>query len=255
MYYDYNDDTLLGKLNRKFGRYGIKNSMMILIIGMIVVWAMDYVLLRAEYLPISSFLYFDRRKIFEGEVWRLITFVFLPEESSLLFIALYLYFMWFLGACLENEWGYFKFNVFLLCGYLGSVISGFITGFTTNYYFNLTLFLAFAILNPNMQVRLFFFIPIKVKWLALIDAGIILLEFIVAHWIYKVAIAFALLNIILFFWRNLYYSIRNYFRRKRYQREVKRGYGDLEKESRRSKKRAKVKDLPNENVDSDDLFN
>ena len=110
MYYDYDDDTLLGKLNRKFGRYGIKNSMMILIIGMIIVWAMDYVLLRAEYLPISSFLYFDRQKIFEGEVWRLITFVFLPEENSLLFIVLYLYFMWFLGACLENEWGYFKFN-------------------------------------------------------------------------------------------------------------------------------------------------
>ena len=54
MYYDYNDDTLLGKLNRKFGRYGIKNSMMILIIGMIVVWAMDYVLLRAEYFIIVA---------------------------------------------------------------------------------------------------------------------------------------------------------------------------------------------------------
>ena len=56
---------------------------------------------------------------------------------------------------------------------------------------------------------------------------------------------------------NLYdrWNKKNYFRKKRYQREIKKGYNDLEKESRRSKKRAKVKDLPTENGDNDDLFN
>ena len=39
-------------------------------------------------------------------------------------------------------------------------------------YVNLSLFFAFATLYPNMQVLLFFIIPIKIKWLAWIDAAL-----------------------------------------------------------------------------------
>ena len=151
-----------------------------------------------------------------------------------------------------------KFTIYYLMGYLGSLVSGFIMGFTTNYYLNLSLFLAFAILNSEVKVLLFFFFPIKVKWLALLDFVIILIDLILGSWITRVAILFALLNVILFFWKPLYNLIANYFRRKSFERRVEQGYKEAEKLRREQEKQnaervdAEVKDIPPD--DGDDLF-
>ncbi len=87
------------------------------------------------------------------------------------FIAFSLYFYYLIGTALEREWGSFWFDVYYFCGAIGTVIAGFITGSATNYYLNMSLFFAFAALYPNFQVLLFFFIPIKIKWLAYVDAA------------------------------------------------------------------------------------
>ena len=215
MYYDYDDNSLLSKLDRKFGRYGLKNLMFIIVIGMAFVWLADFALSRVDNASLSSYLMFDKNKVLAGEVWRVLTFVFIPESDSVLFLLFSLYFFWFMGSLIEKEWGAFRFNLFYLVGYLGSLASGFITGYATSYYLNLTLFLAFAILNPNVQVMLFFIVPIKVKWLAILDIVLIGLELIVMPLVGKIAILVALLNVILFFWRPVFRSIKNYFRRKR----------------------------------------
>lgn len=257
MYYQ-DDNSLLSRLERKIGRFAVPNLAFILVIAMALVYLADYTMALREMPLFSNFLYFDRALILKGQVWRIFTFTIVPEFESPIFVLLSLYFFWFIGSIIEKEWGSFKFNTFYLMGYLGSVASGFIMGYTTNYYLNLSLFLAFAILNAEAKVLLFFFIPIKVKWLAYIDLAILILEFIISGWTMRVALLFSLANVILFFWKNLYYRVSSYFRRRRFKVAYDRGYHEFEKKERKRQKKAKkvkVKDLPsNENNSNDDLF-
>jgi hypothetical protein len=144
----------------------------------------------------------------------------------MLYLAISLYFYWLIGNSLENEWGSFKFDVFYLCGVLCSIVSGFITGFATTEYLNMSLFLAFAILYPDHQVLLFFLLPIKMKWLALIDLiGLLLLavmSILTGAWPMLVAVLVSFLNIGLFFWRRAYNRIKSRLRRRRWKRRAKR---------------------------------
>lgn len=254
MYYN-DENSFLSKLDRKIGRFAVPNLAFILVIAMAFVYLVDYSLAIKGMQLFSNFLYFDRELILSGQVWRIFTFTIVPEFDSPLFVLLSLYFFWFIGSIIEKEWGCFRFNAFYLMGYLGSVASGFLMGYTTNYYLNLSLFLAFAILNSEAKVLLFFFIPIKVKWLALIDLAIILIDFIFNGWIARVAIIFSLLNVVLFFWKIPYRNMVSRHRRRRFKVAYDRGLEDNKKREKKQKRtRAKVKDLPVEDNNSDDLF-
>ncbi len=157
----------------KHPRFGVNNLMLYIVIGTLAVWlfgAMDttYTLLNA--------LTFNAAAVLRGQVWRLVTFIFIPESSGL-WLFLFLYFYYFIGSTLEREWGAGRFTIYYLTGMLMSIIYGFIAYFVTGYsysmtsnYINLSMFFAFATLFPDNMVLLFFFIPIKRKWLAIIDA-------------------------------------------------------------------------------------
>lgn len=71
-----------------------------------------------------------------------------------------------------------RFTLFYLSGVVLSVLSGMILGITDIYYINLSIFLVIATLYGEMQVLLFFVIPIKMKWMALIDVALILVAVI-----------------------------------------------------------------------------
>ena len=219
-------EPLLDKLNRKIGRYALKNLMTIIVIGTALVWFLDMLVGARTGYWISSYLYFDKSLILQGQIWRVITFVFVPETTSILWLALSLYFDWLIGNTLENEWGAFKFNIFYLFGVIGAIVSGFITGYATNYYLNLSLFLAFAILYPNYQIVLFFFIPIKMKWLAIIDLIGIIALCIFESWAGRIAIFFALGNIALFFWRVPINKIKQAHRRRKWTKQARRNTDD-----------------------------
>ena len=115
-----------------------------------------------------------------GEIWRIITFIFVPNNFSPFALILSLYFYYFIGNLLEQQWGTPKFNLYYFSGVvltiLTSVIATLATGVSQTvmgtYYVNMSMFLAFAALYPDMQVLLFFIIPIKVKWLAWADAAL-----------------------------------------------------------------------------------
>ena len=111
-----------------------------------------------------------------GEVWRLFTFVFIPQSTSPLGLVLTLYFYYLIGNTLENTWGDFQFNVYYLCGMLGAILAAALTGYGTSYYINLSLFFAFAMLYPDFQVLLFFIIPIKMKYMALFSGALCLID-------------------------------------------------------------------------------
>ena len=256
MYY-HDENTFLSKLERKVGKFAVPNLALVLVIAMAFVYCADYLLAVKGFPRFSYFLYFDRELILDGQIWRVFTFTVVPEFDSPFFVLLSLYFFWFIGSTVEKEWGSFRFDLFYLMGYLGAVASGFLMGYASNYYLNLSLFLLFAILNSETKVLLFFCIPIKVKWLAYIDLAILTLEFIVNGWAGRVLILFSLFNIALFFWRTVWFRISSYFRRRRFKIAYDRGFQETEKKEKKRHKRAKVKSLPKEeNTPSsdDDLF-
>ena len=136
------NQTWLEKLRRRFGRFGIPNLMLIIVGAMAIVFVMDFAVMAASGRSLSSVLAFDRAMIFRGQVWRIFTFLFIPPSSSLLFAALTLYFYWLIGSTLENQWGSFGFTLYYLLGVVGAIVCGFISGYATNYYLNMSLFLS-----------------------------------------------------------------------------------------------------------------
>lgn len=215
-------EPLLDKLDRKFGRYALRNLMLIIIIGTGLVWLLEMIVERNTDTSILSYIVFDKAAIFRGEVWRIITFLFIPDSSSILSLALGLYLDWWIATALENEWGSLRFDLFYACGWLGAVLSGLLTGYATNSYIHLSLFLAFAALYPNFTLYLFFVIPIKMKWLAILDGVILLLNFIFVGWSARIALLMSLLNIVLFFGGNAVQAWKRRRRRKKWQKEAKR---------------------------------
>lgn len=215
-------NSLLDKLNRKLGRYAPRNLMTVIVVGTAIVWLLDTIISTRTGVWISDWLYFDKAAILQGEVWRVVTFIFVPESYNLFSFALMSYFYWLIGNTLENEWGSLKFDVFYLCGIVGAIICGFITGYATNAYLNLSLFLAFAILYPDFQVLLFFFLPVKMKWLAILDAVGLAILLIVGTWTTRIALLFSLANILLFFWYVPVDKIRNAHRRRKWRKAARR---------------------------------
>ena len=212
--------SILDKLERKLGSFAIPHLMRYIIIGNIAAYIIS--LINYEYF---SYLVLDPDLVMKGQVWRLITFIFIPEGAggtNILMVAISLYFYYFIGTALESHWGAFRFNVYYLIGILGTIATSFIfKGYGTPSYINESLFLAFATLFPELQVLLFFIIPIKVKWLGILSGGLLILQFILSNSLSDRAfIIVALLNYILFFGPQLISKIKAGRRRQKFAQAV-----------------------------------
>ena len=153
-------------MERWFRRHSIRNLMNYIVGGMLIVYLADFLL---PSLHLSSHLSLNMGLVLRGQIWRLVTFVLLPPNTSLFWIIFSLYFYWMIGSALENHWGTARFNMFYFVGIFGNILAAALTGGATNTYLNLSLFLAFAAVYPNFELMVFFFLPVKVKYLALLD--------------------------------------------------------------------------------------
>ncbi len=217
-------EKLLNRLERHFGRYrGIRNLMTIIVAAMAIVYVADMVLGPAMGLYLSDKLAFSRAAILRGEIWRIVTFVITPPASSIFFIIMQLGFIYYTGTMLQNRWGTLRFNLFYFCGMIGSMIAGFITGYATSYYVNLSLLLAVAILYPMMQVNLNGLLPLRMKWLALLDVVLLLPGLNNGSWGERIAIIVSLLNVALFFCDRLIYHIKEAKRRYEWKKSWRTG--------------------------------
>ncbi len=154
----------------KHPRFGISHLMVYIIIIQAVVYVLDLITSsQASYL----LMFYRPYIIHYGQFWRLITFVFVPTSSNIFYFLLGCYFYFWIGRMLEQEWGTAKFNLFYLSGVIISIIFGMFFGYEEIYYINLSIFLVIATLYGEMGVMLFFIIPIKMKWMALIDVVLI----------------------------------------------------------------------------------
>jgi len=175
------------KLERKFGRHTIQNLPAYI--------AAAYVIGLVMYYTSPSFyenwLCLDAGMILRGQIWRIVTFVIQPPTTNLFFFlfAVYLYYM--IGDALVKTWGAFRFNLYYTAGMLFHV-AGALAAYGITYalygtgisfhlgadYLNLSLFFAFAALFPDVQLLLFFIIPIKIKWLAYFDGAFFLYKIV-----------------------------------------------------------------------------
>ncbi|MGN0335365.1 MAG: rhomboid family intramembrane serine protease [Lachnospiraceae bacterium] len=163
---------LLDKLEKKFGKYAIKNLMNYII----VLYAIGFVLMIFMPTFYSEYLSLNVAMILRGQIWRIVTFIIYPPNGSFLFILFSLYLYYMIGTILERQWGAFRFNVYYFTGMIFHVIAAFIAYLgwglileMGTYYLNLSMFFAFAVFYPDMQFLFMFIIPIKLKWLAMID--------------------------------------------------------------------------------------
>jgi membrane associated rhomboid family serine protease len=194
----------LYKLERRFGRFGITNLMLYIVTTMLFVAIFDMVI----GFPLSRWLALIPAYVMQGQIWRLITFIFLPPATSPLALVLSLYFYYIMGSTLERVWGTFRFNLYYLFGMVGCIIAGLITGYGTNVYLNLSLFLAFAYLFPEHKVLLFYVIPIKMKYIAYLDWALFALELLTGSWSAKAAVIASLINFFIFFGPDIVERIR-----------------------------------------------
>ena len=157
----------------KHPRFGIPNLAMYIAIGQVIVGVLS---LLPPLRNLLSLLVFSRMAILHGQVWRLVTFVFVPTTVNPFYLLLGCYVIYWTGQMLEREWGTSKFTLFYLCGVLWSILGGMILGLADIYYIHLSFFLVIATMYSEMQVLFMFVLPIKMKWLALLDVALILLQ-------------------------------------------------------------------------------
>lgn len=189
----------INKLERRFGKYGIPNLMQYIVFGMAIVFVIN--MLNSGFI---AQLLFWPTGIFNGQVWRLITFVFIPPSTSPIFVIFVLMFYYYIGKTLESVWGTFKFNVYYFLGVILIVVVGLLTGYPMDTtYLNLSLFLAYATLYPNRVIRLYLIIPVKIKWLAWLNAAFFVYTIIFQPMYMKISAVIGLTNYFIFFGKDL----------------------------------------------------
>lgn len=194
-------------LERKLRRYSISNLMKYIVIGQGIVFALMWIWPTLGY-RLYSLITLTRTGLLHGQIWRLFTFVFVPPSSSPIFILFALYFYYLIGMGLEYRWGKVRFNLYYLIGMAAAVISALITGYAGNSFLNLSLFFAYAALYPDEEVLLFMILPVKMKYLAALDAALYLYQFIVGDASTRVTIVLCLLNVFLFLGGDILNTIR-----------------------------------------------
>ena len=152
----------------------------------------------------EQMLEMDPKLVLSGQVWRLFSHVFVPSLGGIfpswLTAVFYLLFLMWLGDGLEQAMGVFRLNLYYLLGILGTNAAAFLSRESVGGFFlNNTLVFAFAAFYPDLRVLFFFVIPVKIKWLAWLDAVLLIPSFLVSGWGYRAGVIAALANFFLFF--------------------------------------------------------
>lgn len=216
----------IDKLERKLGRYAIKN-LMAYIVGITgIVYALSYFDNRGFVIGKLTLI---PQLVLRGEVWRLVTYIFIPPSTSMIWILFTLYFYYMVGGALEHEWGSFKFNIFYLTGMIGTAAAAFITGYgATSLYLNMSLFLAFARIYPDYELLLFFVIPVKMKYLAMLDWVLIIFTVLTGDMASKIIAIVSIMNYFLFFGRDILQRSKSsrqvHNNRRRFRSEIPRDF-------------------------------
>jgi len=169
----------------RFPRFGIPHLMRFIVFGMGLVYIQG---LLTEDGTIISWLLFSSHQIMDGQVWRLISFIFVPYQSNPIWFAVSLYVAYMIGTSLERAWGTAKFTLFILFNILvlagaGMIIhfafpfhAFFTTFFVSGYFIQSFLIFAFITLSADSTFQLYLMFPIRASLLGLIMGGALIYE-------------------------------------------------------------------------------
>jgi hypothetical protein len=236
--------SLIDRLQRRFGWLAVPNVTITLIVGQAVLYVANFLASRGilpEGVALDRVM-LDPAKVMQGEVWRLVTFMFTPPPIGPIFVIFYFALFHLFGTTLEQQWGTFKYNLFLLIGYVANVAAAFIGALVlqqqlapelnetlklasitaTNGFLYGSIFLAFARLYPDFTLNLFFVLPIRIKWLALVTWIGYAFVIIRGDWVSRLLIIATVLNYLLFFGREHVREWRHGQRKRTFQTQAKR---------------------------------
>lgn len=221
----------MSKWERKFGKYAIPNLTVILLLCYVVGYVIE--LFNSSFV---SYLTLNPYLILKGQIWRLFTWVIIPPSSLNFFTLIMLFFYYSIGTVLERTWGTWKYNVYIFSGMFFTIIASFMSMGTyylisaikgagmytymgipipaalvfssyayafSTYYINIAIYLAYAMTYPDAMVLVMFIIPVKMKWMGIIDVVLLAITFIAGDMFTKFAVAAALINVGIFYLTNI----------------------------------------------------
>jgi hypothetical protein len=215
--------ALLDKLERRCGFLAVPGLIRIVIVFTALVYGLMW--LNPNF---ASALDLNPGRIRHGELWRLVTYIFIPRGIGTsgpmqpLWVLLFLWFLWFIGEGLEQAWGAFRLTLYFIVGMIGTTVAALFFGARfSNSMLYASLFFAFARFYPDQVIYLFFILPAKIKWIAWVSAAFLLLGFVVNTNSYRMALIAAMANYLIFFGPEIIHSARHRgevsARKKRYE--------------------------------------
>ncbi|MFC1758917.1 hypothetical protein ACFL2H_09130 [Planctomycetota bacterium] len=157
-------EKLVYKLERLIDPIAVPNLGLVLIVGQIIC----YLAMRFDPDLYGQFLLITPA-VRQGEVWRLFTFIFaIPPNTGPLWAIIGWWFFHFASSMVERAWGTARFNLYVLVGYLATVVAAFaFPEFpATTLFLVESVFLALATLHPKLVIRVMFILPVEIRWLA-----------------------------------------------------------------------------------------
>jgi len=199
---------------RVFEQFAIKNLTLYLVCAQGI-----FLFLGLAQPGVLQFMQLVPQAVSEGQYWRLLSFLFTPPAGNPIFAAFALYLLYFMGTSLEAQWGTARYNLYVLIGYLMTVAAAFVFPYSlaTNGFLTGSIFLAFAYLFPDYQIYLFFILPVRVKWLALLTWLFYGYEVFIGDWASRLLILAAVTNFLVFFGPSIVQQVRQGHRKTRLQ--------------------------------------
>lgn len=198
------------RLNRFLEAVAIPHLALYLVLGQAVIYLLimsrpgifDALLLRPD-------------RVLEGEWLRLITYFFVPPSGGIFWNFLAWMMLYFVGSALEGHWGTVRLNLYMFLGWFLTTLVAFIfpVPFVVSYYVILSTFLAFAFIAPELEMMVFFILPVKVKWLALAQWLWYGLDFARGPLAVRLSILTAVITFLVFFGREIIQRVRGTGRR------------------------------------------
>jgi len=189
------------RVERALEPWAFPHLTLLLIAGQLLVY-----LLEAAHLPaIRAIELIPARVLDAGEVWRLVTFLMTPPQCNPLFAFFGWYLFFIMGNALNAHWGAVRYNLFILLGWLLTAGMAFAVPNQSaqNLFIGGSVFLAFAWMYPDFEIFIFFILPLKIKWLALLTWGMygwtLLFGTMIERWMILASIA----NVLAFFGRDM----------------------------------------------------
>ena len=216
--------SILDRLERKLGRFAVPNLMKYIC----VMYALGFMIQISAPEFYYYYLDLDPEAILHGHIWRILTFlIFYPASTgfgSIFWAIIGIMVYYSIGRTLEYLWGNFRYNFFFFSGVILYNVAGIIIYLVTGVslqlnptYMGFSIFLAYALTLPDTVFYLYFFIPIKAKYLAVLETLLYLYLLVVSPSLGgKLSIVLSFANVLIFFFlmnqgkRKNIFNIRNY---------------------------------------------